>query len=255
MRQPVWAFVLAIGLLASAAPWRSAWAIDGPTPELGSFAGTAEGALPAGWRVVGFPTGQKPLTRFAVVPRDGRNVLLVEADKSYGNLVRSFERWVPAPSAQGPTLSWSWRMERLPTGADLRQRSGDDTAAKLCVFFDVSLDKVPLVERTRLRLARLLSGEPVPPQALCYVWDASTPALAVGSNLPNAFTGLLRWVVLQSGEARKGQWVAERRNLAEDYRRAFGDELPPIIGVAIGADTDNTQSSSIMYFGDVSFGR
>jgi hypothetical protein len=200
---------------------------------------------------VGFPNNQKPLTRFSVVQRDGRHVLQVDADKSYGNFVREFERWV-TPAA---TLSWSWRADRLPTGADLRQRSGDDAGAKLCVFFDVPLDKVSLFERTRLRLARVLTGEAVPPQALCYVWDSSNPPIATGSVVPNAFTTLMKWVVLQSGDARKGQWVSERRNLAEDYRRAFGEDLPPITGIAIGADTDNTQSTSLAYFGDVSLGR
>lgn len=229
----------------------AAQAADEGVPSLGGFVRAADGAAPAGWRVVGFPSTQKPVTRFVLTQRDGKTALQVEADRSYGNLVRELGPW----ATDRATLAWSWRAERLPTGADLRQRSGDDAGAKVCVFFDVPTSKMPVIERARLQVARLLTGEPVPPQALCYVWDASAPALPVGTHLPNAFTGLMRWVVLQSGEARRGQWVDERRNVAEDYRRVFGEDMPPITGVAIGADTDNTQSQSLFYFADVTLGR
>jgi hypothetical protein len=232
-------------------PVLAAQMADEAAPDLGVFSRAAEGSVPAGWRVVAFPSNQKPVTRFTLTQRDGRVALAVEADKSYGNLVREFGPWV----TDRAILSWKWRAERLPTGADLRQRSGDDAGGKVCVFFDVPTSKMPVIERARLQVARLLTGEPVPPQALCYVWDASAPPLPVGTHLPNAFTSLMRWVVLQSGEARRGQWVDERRNLADDYRRAFGEDMPPITGVAIGADTDNTQSQSLFYFADVALGR
>jgi hypothetical protein len=248
---PVLAFTAALAVLLGSAPARAAMVADEATPDLGVFSRTNEAGVPTGWRVVGFPSNQKPLTRFSVVNRDGRSAVLVEADKSYGNLVKEVERW-PTERA---SLSWAWRMERLPTGVDLRQRTGDDAGAKLCVFFDVPTSRVPLWERARLQMARLLTGEAVPPQALCYVWDSSNPPLAVGSSLPNAFTTLMKWVVLQSGDARKGQWVVERRNLVEDYRKAFGADMPPITGFAIGADTDNTQSQSLVYFSDLSLSR
>jgi hypothetical protein len=63
-------------------------------------------------------------------------------------------------------------------------------------------------------------------------------------------------VVLESGPAaRPGAWVAERRNLLADYKRAFGDEAgdatPDVVAVAISADADNTHGHGIAYFSDL----
>ena len=60
-------------------------------------------------------------------------------------------------------------------------------------------------------------------------------------------------IVIESGEAKAGQWVAESRNIYEDYQKAFGDDPPPISGVAVMTDTDNTQESAVAYYGDITF--
>jgi len=42
--------------------------------------------------------------------------------------------------------------------------------------------------------------------------------------------------------------VQERRDVAADFMQLFGAEspqVPPIVGVAIGADTDNTHGHSL----------
>ena len=61
----------------------------------------------------------------------------------------------------------------------------------------------------------------------------------------------IRYIVLQSGNDRLDRWVSERRDLAADFMRLFKDEspnsVPPIIGIAIGADSDNTKSRSVSY--------
>jgi hypothetical protein len=100
-------------------------------------------------------------------------------------------------------------------------------------------------------MARAVKGEKLPSATLCYVWDHQLPA---GSQLPNAFTKRLRYVVLDSGEKQLGQWVAHERDLVADFMRAFGQEadgMPPLIAIAVGADSDNTQSGSLGYLGDV----
>jgi hypothetical protein len=40
-----------------------------------------------------------------------------------------------------------------------------------------------------------------------------------------------------------------------DYRAAFGEDPPPINGVAIMTDTDNTGESATAYYGDIVFKR
>ena len=197
---------------------------------------------PAPWHVVGLPNQTKPFTRFSVVDIDGRRAVKVEADSSYGNLVHSL---TPLPVAGH--LAWQWRVELPLADTDLRKKSGDDTEIKVCVFFDEPMEKVPFGDRQILRLARSRTTDVVPTATLCYVWDSH---LKVGTALPSAFTGRLRYLVLQTGTDKLDRWIAERRDLAADFTHLFGDEcdvVPPVIGVAGGADADNTQSHSIAY--------
>ena len=87
----------------------------------------------------------------------------------------------------------------------------------------------------------------MPAATVCYVWDAQLPA---GTTLDNAFTRRMRYIVLESGTDRLDRWVAERRDVGADFMKLFGDEskiVPPIVGVAVGADADNTKSHSVAY--------
>lgn len=202
---------------------------------------------PAPWHFTSLPN--KTPTRFEVVQQGNQRVLKVEADQSYGNLVH--RTLVPLQSE--PTLAWRWRVDQFVQGADLRTKAGDDGAAKLCVFFDFPADRLSFAERAKLTLARAASGEDVPSEVLCYVWDNKEPK---GTSLVNAFTNRMRMVVLESGAtAVPGGWLSERRNLLADYRRAFGQEagstVPDVVAVAVSADADNTHGHGLAYFSDL----
>jgi hypothetical protein len=238
------ALPLAAGLLWTAAP--AAQADDG-VPPLARFSTSQGTQPPEPWRFSGLPN--KTPTRFEVVQQGGHRVLKVEADQSYGNLVHATQ----APLDNGTTLAWRWRVDEFVAGADLRTRAGDDGAAKLCVFFDLPTSRLSLGERTSLALARRATGEEVPSEALCYVWDNKEPK---GAELANAFTKRMRMIVLESGAAATpGAWVSESRNLLADYHRAFGDEagatLPEVVAVAISADADNTHGHGLAYYSDI----
>src|SRR6478672_7472639 len=152
----------------------------------------AEGSVPAPpWHVVGLPEQTKPFTRFSVVELENVRALRVEANKSYGNLV------YPLRLNDGtPHLVWEWRVEQPIAAADLLTRQGDDTALKVCVMFDLPLERIPFVDRQTLRYARSHSDDPVPGATVCYVWDGHLPA---GRMLDSAFTRRIRYVVLQGG--------------------------------------------------------
>jgi hypothetical protein len=191
---------------------------------------------PSPWREVLLPKQTLPKTRFDIVDSGDARALRIESPASYGTLVHALD----GPSAAAPVLSWRWRLDRAIAAADLRQKAGDDAAVKVCVMFDHALDRVPFVERQQLRLARLLSGEPLPAATLCYVWDRLLPA---GSLLPNAYTARMRWMVLQGQGSPLGEWRSEQRDLRTDFVKAFGDEateLPRIRAVLVGADADNS---------------
>ena len=202
------------------------------------------------WKVIGLPGQTKPMTRFSLVDLDGKRALKVEADLSYGNLAHAVK-----VSEPGTHLAWQWRVDKFIDAADLREKTGDDTAVKVCVFFEHALDKVPFGERQLLRLARSRTSDPLPAATVCYVWDNKLPA---GTTLDNAFTRRMRYMVLQNGKDAAGKWTAQKRDVGADFLKLFGDEsteVPAITGVAVGADSDNTQSHSLSFVADLVLSR
>ena len=184
---------------------------------------------PAPWRVLGLPKQSKPYTRFTVLSLEGQRVLRVEAQASYGNLAHSL---VDLP-ASAHKLSWRWRLDEPNPASDL------------------PLSAMPFVDRQLLRIARLSAGEYLPSASVCYVWDSR---LKAGTSLDNAFTRRIREIVLRGPDAPLHQWVSEQRDLAADFLLLFGDEtstVPPLVGVAIGADADNTQTRSVAFVASI----
>lgn len=189
------------------------------------------------------------MPKLEVVLLEGERVLRVASDKSYGSAMHELPLVVLGP---GSVLRWRWRLDEALLKSDLKRRDGDDSALKICALFDMPLDKLGLMERNVLQIARSRTTDFVPSATLCYVWDHQLP---VGTQLPNAFSPRLRYIVLDSGEKLLGQWVKHERDLAADVLRAFGHEfdvMPPLVSIAIGADADNTQSTSLAYVGDIS---
>ena len=207
---------------------------------LQSWADSADGAPPSPWRVVGLPGGKVPLLAPDIATVDGQKVLRLRSDKSYGALSHA----VPAGS-EGRYLQWQWRLDQPLAQADLRSKTGDDAALKVCALFDLPLEKIPFVERNLLRLARRVSAEALPGATLCYVWDNQLPA---GTTLHNAYTARVRLRVLNGNGDALGRWVSHKRDLQADFLAAFGNEtdtVPPLLAIVTGADADNTGGTSL----------
>jgi len=203
---------------------------------------------PAPWRAVGVPSGKIPLTNFTMADVDGRKVLRIATSKSYGNLVHDLPL---GANAAGLRLNWRWRLEEALQGADLHTRQGDDSPLKVCVLFDMPLEKLGLIERNLFRMARAASSEKLPSATLCYVWDEK---LNPATLLSNAYTSRVRTIVATSGHQHLGQWIIQSRDIAADFRKAFGaesDTLPPMLAVLVGGDADNTGGHSLGYVDDV----
>ena len=130
-----------------------------------------------------------------------------------------------------PFLNWSWQVNTLFKGNDERSKEGDDYAARIYV---------------------LVSGGVFfwNTKAINYVWSSNQ---AVGSEWPNAYTSNAKMLAVQSGDIKTGQWVNERRNIREDFKKLFGDDVTQIDAVAVMIDGDNTGQSATSYFGDIFF--
>lgn len=228
---------IALGL---AAP--SAMASDGALSLRFSVSPTGS-QLPPGWKH--YPMSRHKTRAGVALIRDGGvTVLHIDANRGAGGIAHPLK----LPPEQ--RLSWRWKVDHSVANADLANKHGDDFAARVYVFFDVPASALTLGERLKLRMARMVMGHPLPRAALCYVWDNTHP---VGTIAPNAYYGAVRSIVLQSGNANAGQWQNEHRDVAADFRAAFGRPAPPITGVAVASDTDNTKGHVNAWFGDLTF--
>lgn len=211
---------------------------------------TASGAeLPAPWRVVTLPKIPRH-TRYAIAESDGRRAVQADADASYANVVHP----VNADAARAPILRFAWRADRFPAGSDLTTKAGDDLAAKVCVLFDVPLERLSFADRAKVRLGRRLFDPELPAATLCYVWDRTLPS---GRWLNNVYSDRVRMLVLRSvASGEQGRWFEERRDLRADFAHAFPAEAaggtPAIAAVAFATDADNTKSRAAAWFGDLS---
>lgn len=212
-----------------------------PTPFSSLIVG---GPLDPGYRRLTIPK-IRPNT-FSLVDDAGITVLKVESDNSAGSVGLPFS----VDTSLTPVMSWRWKVNRVLDKADINTKLGDDYAARVYVLFDMPLASLSFADRTKIRLARMIAGDEVPTAAICYVWDNKS---AIGYNRWSPFTNRVRTIVLQSGSTSVNQWANESRDVADDFRAAFGIEPPRIIGVAIGNDSDQTDEKVTTWFGDVVF--
>jgi hypothetical protein len=114
--------------------------------------------------------------------------------------------------------------------------------------FDGDKSSLPLVDRLTFERVRLLSGREMPFATLVYIWENR---LAVGAVQPNLHTSRIRKFVASSGLEGVGRWQEFRRDIVEDYTRAFGAPPGRLIGVGVMSDTDNTKQRVRAYYGDI----
>ena len=204
-------------------------------------------ALPAGWRTLTIP--RVAPSEISLTADGAATVLRVHSHASSGSAAFALDRPVAG------TLAWRWKIDRVVAKAELDERHGDDFAARVYVFLDVPDEAFPWTERVRLKIGRLLYGAELPSAAICYVWDNSHP---VGTSAWNPYSRRVRTVVVESGDGEAGRWIEEKRDLAADFRAAFGAQFAGaarVTGIAAGNDTDQTGEDATAWFGDFAIER
>ncbi len=168
-------------------------------------------------------------TEYQGIVLDGVAAIRAVGRNSASGLYRDFRYGI----AEHPWIEWTWRVDRLQRSADIRVKAGEDYAAALFLIFG--------------RPSMLNRDVPT----LVYVWtSARNPE---GSILDSPYhPGTTRNIVVRSGEKQLGQWLRERRNVVDDFRRAFGREPPETVEViALFTDNDQTGEPVDTYYGAV----
>lgn len=174
----------------------------------------ARDPVPQGWELT-VNTGEAALQ---LVQDQGRQALQMRSEQASFALQKKLN--IPLQST--PFLVWQWKVTELPAKGDFRKSSTDDQAAQLIVAFSSS-------------------------RFLAYIWDTTAPKGIIAAAPAPMFKKIFA-VVLQSGPHSLGNWITERRNLIDDYKRAYGEDPEAIEGVRIQINSQHTQSRAEAYW-------
>ena len=139
--------------------------------------------------------------------------------------------WRPVDQSERDAVEarWAWRVQEGVPATDLTVKGSDDR--NLSVYF-VFVDEARADALAGGNARRILREKSA--RALIYVWGG---AHEVGAILPSPYSPRLRTKVLRasgSGEHR------ESVDLARDFRAAFGEDPGVLVGLAVSADSDDT---------------
>jgi len=249
-----WCGALAAGLGATATlglPGCTLLRGPGPGPVVGPgevppMAGAlGPDGLPLGWQPHVMRRDRRP-TVYTPQRRDGRVVMHALADRSTSGLRCD----VDIDPQATPWLSWSWRVDRFPDGTAIADDERDDSPARVVLAFDGDLSRLSLRDRLFHDQVELFTGQALPYATLMYSWDSASPLEAV---LQYPRSSRIRYLVVEQGLAATGRWVHYRRQVADDFRRVFGEPPGRIRHVGILADSDDLQARVESWFGDLTF--
>jgi hypothetical protein len=205
-----------------------AWAADRVVVEDWRSYPPGTRGIPGGWKEQNWG---KPAYDFEIVSDDGQRALHLRSKGDSSTIGRDLEASIDLKET--PSLEWRWKVMTLPSGGNACQKSTDDEAAQVYVAWL----RTPEAARSRI---------------IGYVWDSTAPA---GTICKSQKTSTVTYVVLRSGADELGKWITERRNVAEDFRKIYGEAPDKPTALSLGIDSDDTRLSAESFIGPTVFMR
>lgn len=125
-----------------------------------------------------------------------------------------------------PYLAWKWRIKKHPEGSNEKIEDKHDSAACIYVFLENKFSILPKYVK--------------------YIWSKN---LKAGSRF--FFKKNKAVVVMRAGEEHMNEWLSESRNVYEDLKFFYGDKTPPLLGVGILTDSNNTHTKACADYDDI----
>ena len=199
--------------------------------------------MPDGWHFYRIAPYKKN-TLYRLENYQGRTVLAANSKTSASGLAVKLR----PRSAQNLWLQWEWKAIGVIPQADNADSQHDDAPLRILVAFDGNKSKLPLKEKLTFEMASLISGQEMPYATVMYIWSGKN---SVNTVLNNAHTSRVKMIVVDSGSDSLGEWRKHERDLAADYKLAYGEAPGNVIGIALLTDTDNTKSEARALYGDI----
>jgi hypothetical protein len=216
----------------------------GGVVEVANFSRLRPGGSPEPWEPWLIVRGNAP-TKYQVAEVDGVVALAAEGVEGGSGMWRKLR----VDPQHNPVLEWRWRVPQpAPGSPPLSVTSRASPMARLSVGFHGDPEKLDFEDRVKLRMAKALTVNGLPYASLLYVWMMNVP---VDTVIHSPHTDRVRMIVVESGAQRAGQWITIRRNVLEDYRRAFQEEPGDIVGVGLMTDYGDDGSPRRAVYGDI----
>lgn len=145
-------------------------------------------------------------------------------------------------------VEWEWKIDEVIESAKLGEKDGDDFVSRLYITFDYPASELPFGQRIKYRFFKTFTSFDIPLRSLNYVWATDAEIDTIEEN---PFTGWVKYIVVNSGNEKAGEWVSLKRNILDDYRKAFDEEPREITGITIMTDSDNTKLTTLAWFGKI----
>lgn len=200
-------------------------------------------SLTDGWEPLEFPDIDQH-TDYQLITVDSSQVVRAKTSGGASGLIARLH----IKPDKSLLLRWRWKVSNVFQKGDARKKSGDDYPARIYVAFKFEPDKAGFFERARRAALETLAGEELPGNALNYIW---ANRLERDQIVPNPYVDSTQMIAVASGDQKVGEWVTVTRDIVADYRRAFGEAPPAIVGIAIMSDSDNTGDSATAWYGDI----
>jgi hypothetical protein len=202
-------------------------------------------ALPPDWSHM-ILNKKHPPTVYKILRTDNRTVLQATAQSSASALMRK----VSINIKEYPIIEWTWKITSIFKRGNVIDKNGNDYPAALCIKFPAAKPK-NIKEKVTEKIVKASTGDKPPSAGLDYIWASNTP---IGTMVTSPYTNKLKLLIVESGLSKANQWITKRRNIYQDYKKAFGTEPDSTISaVIIMTDSDNTNDTTTSYYGNITF--
>lgn len=137
--------------------------------------------------------------------------------------------------------SWSWQVDQSVPATDLARKGGDDRNISLYAVY------LPPKDAERLKGAsvrKLLTTKTA--RVLTYVWGGNYKRRSL---IPSPYIGERGASIILRPSGTGG--FKERVDLKADYKRAFGADDAVLVGIAVSADSDDTDTNIVASLSDL----
>ena len=166
-------------------------------------------------------------TLYSVGSDENGNFLKAVADNSASGLGKK----VNINLNKTPIINITWKVEKDLAGIKENTKKAHDYAARVFV-----------IKKTG---ATILSN-----RAINYVFSSNNE---VGFNAPSPYTKKSIDYVLSTTKDSLNEWITVKSNVKEDFKKFHNLDVDQLDGLAIMADTDNSEMKSISYFQNIYF--